>query len=187
MPPKEAVSDELYEAITAEFAELRGADRSVISQLLGTRTVKDWYRDWKEKQSLEAGLPDAWADAGLSAAAWAWATRQGQLRSDIRKGHAEATQELAKKHKQAVDRADAERDQRLRATDSPLLAVIEAGYDQLSLASQVRISKSADAASRKVALDAEILAFRRAALAELYTDIGREFQANVGPAGPRNA
>jgi hypothetical protein len=180
----DVIDQDLVEAVRAQFADLRSAEPEVIAKLLGTKTIAPWYKDYKDKRSLEKALPDDWAEAGIDGAIWQWAVGVKATRSGIRKTHAEKTKQLATEHKQKVDNADRQRDTSLSATDSPLMDLIEAGFEQLPLGAQARVSAAADDEQRKRILNASLLQYRQRRLAEMFPEGIGKFRPNEGAAGP---
>jgi hypothetical protein len=174
----------LIDAVRAQFPDLAVSEPRVIMQLLGTKSIAPWYKEWKGKQSLEKALPDPWLAAGLDGRAWDWCVNNKQTRAAVRKAHADKTKKLAAEHKQRVEAADRERDMALLATDSPLMDLMEAGFDQIPLAAQARVSSATDDAARKTLLDAALLQYRRARIADLYPAGIDKFVPGVGNAGP---
>uniref|UniRef100_A0A2V0RL18 Uncharacterized protein n=1 Tax=viral metagenome TaxID=1070528 RepID=A0A2V0RL18_9ZZZZ len=172
MPPKteEEKFDELKAALFLEFPPLRGSTDAVVRQMLGTKSVKPWYGKYKERVKLEAGLPEGMGAAGLTAEMWDWALDVKKDRSTARAAHAKACEELARKHKLAVDKEDAQLAAALADNDSPLIRLIEAGYEELPLRSQARVAAIEDKKLRIKALDDELLAYRKTMLAQLYPD-----------------
>jgi hypothetical protein len=175
------IDDELAAALERQFPDLKGTTSATKSKLLGTRSVQPWYREWRQRQALLKALPDQYADAGFTPAMWAWAVDIKQRRKTVRAEHAEAVKQLALTHKQKVDIADRRRDTDLAASDSPLMQLLEAGYEDLPLAVQAQIAGASDDAARKKMLDSALLRFQQARLRELYTDPD-EFAPGVGPA-----
>jgi hypothetical protein len=172
------INDELANAMRAQFPDLRTTESTVLAKLLGTKSIAPWYAQYKEKRALEQSLPDAFAEAGLSAEMWAWATAEKQRRSAARKAHADAVKILATEYKQKVDIADRRRDADLASTDSALMDVIEAGFDQLPLKAQASVSAATDDANRKTLLDDAIKRFRQAKIRELYPEGVDKFDPN---------
>lgn len=62
--------------------------------------------------------------------------------------------------------------------------LIEAGFEQLPLAAQARVSSATDDSQRKVLLESALKSYRTARLRELYPDGIGDFRPNVGAAGP---
>jgi len=184
MPKVDGLDQELIDAVRLHFAELKTAEPKVIAKLLGTKSVEPWYRNWKEQQALSKAVPDEWAAVGLSGDIWQWAIDNKQARSAIRKAHADKTEQLAREHKQRVDLADATRDTALQSTDSPLMDLIEAGYDQLPLAAQAVISGAKDEAERKPLMAAALKRYREQKLVEFFGSDITTFRPGVGPAKP---
>jgi len=179
--PKEILQPDLVDALRTRFPELRLTSVDLLPQLLGTDSVKGWYREYKERRAVEAALPDDWEAAGLSPEQWAWAQDNKKARASIRKIHADATKALSEEHSRKVFLANARRDTDLVATQSPLMDLIELGYDNLPLASQAYIAAAIDAKDRKARTEDHIAKMRKAKLADLYPE-GADFKPGFGPA-----
>jgi hypothetical protein len=173
--------DELVDALRAQFPAFQNAPPEVITSLLGSKTVAPWYKQWKEQRAIDKALPDAFADAGFTGDIWKWATNIRTQRSTVRKTHADTTQRLAREHKQKVDLADASLHSGLAATDSPLMDLIEAGFEQLPLASQVAVSSAVDNTTRERLLGEHLATFRRTGLHALYPEGVEAFRPGIGP------
>jgi hypothetical protein len=182
MPKVDGLDQELIDAVRANFAELRAAEPKVIAQLLGTKSVQPWYRQWKSEQKLAKAVPNDWAEVGLPGDIWEWAVDIKQQRTAARKAHAAKTEQLAREHKQRVDLADNARDAALQLTESPLMDLIEAGYDQLPLAAQASISSASSDEQRKELMGKAMGRYRAAKLAELFGGDATTFKPGQGPA-----
>jgi hypothetical protein len=184
--PEKPLDDDLVVALRAQFQDLQTVEPHVLAKLLGTKSIAPWYREYKQQRALEQSLPDQWADVDLPPEAWAWAVEQRRRRSEIRAKHAAELGELAKQYKQKTDIADARRDTSLGVTNSPLMDLIEAGFEQLPLAAQAVISGAEDREVRAELLEAAIQKYRVAKLQELYPG-GINFSPGVGPASSAGA
>jgi hypothetical protein len=177
------LDEQLLTAVRAQFEALRTVEPAVISKLLGTRTIAPWYKEYKERRALEQQLPDHMADAGLTPEMWAWATGVKSNRAKARKAHADEVKQLATAYKQKVDIADGRRDAALGETNSDLMDLIEAGFDQLPLAAQAIVSAATDDRQRKDLLDKALLRYRSTILTKLYPEGPEKFAPGKGPAG----
>jgi hypothetical protein len=180
----DALDEKLLAAVRAQFKDLATVEPQVISKLLGTKSIAPWYKDYKERRAIEQALPDEWSEAGLTGAIWAWATGVKQQRAEVRKAHADKTKQLAAEHKQRVDAADRARDAALAAGASPLMDLLEAGYEQLPLAAQAVVSAADDDTARKALLAKALERYRKVKIAELYPEGIDKFIAGRGAAAP---
>lgn len=134
-------------------------DPDVLRRILGSRHVKPWYDAWKAADSLEKSLPPHWAAANMTPAEWNAAQIAVRNRATARRNHAMAIEAAARAFAAARQAADQQLANALAATPSPMAQVIEAGYEQLSLADQLAI-ESAPPADRQRELDTRLAAAR---------------------------
>jgi hypothetical protein len=172
--------DELKAAVVLKFPALAGSTDEVIQKMLGTKTVKSWYTEYKAKVNLESGLPDAMGDAGITPEMWEWALDVKKRRSAARQLHADACKSLAISHKRAVDKEDDRLATSLASDDSPLIRIVEAGYEDLPLRAQAKIAAVNDKKLRQVTLDQEVLKYRKEMLAKLYPDAANFTPGDAG-------
>jgi len=179
--PKDTLDEALVDALRAQFTELRDTPVELLSELLGTISVKGWYKEYKERKAVEAALPAQWSAVGLTSEQWAWATTVQRDRSAIRKTHADETKALSEEHTRKVFAANGRRDASLITTQSPLMDLIELGYDNLPLKSQAYIAGSKDKEERDKRTADHVAKMRKAKLNELYPE-GSDFKPGLGPA-----
>jgi hypothetical protein len=167
------VDDELASAFRIKFG-IADASAETIAKLLGTRNVAPWYADYKSKRSTEKKLPEEWRKAGLRAEDWVSVEQSRIARGKIRAKHSDATKLESERYKAKIASLEVQRDAELSSLDSPILAIIEAGYQDLTLAAQARIeSKSGD--DRTTQEKIEVANYRKSEVSKLYaSQIGGE-------------
>ena len=126
--PNSTREDALVEAYNAKFRVT--VDYPMFSMLLKTPSPMElaWYKQWKMHRSLVKQVPAHFWAAGLTPAEWQASLPSRADRSRIRQAYAERRKTADDLEMQALDASEAAE---LALTDSPLKAVVEAGYNQL--------------------------------------------------------
>lgn len=152
----------LLVAFNAKFSQAV-TDPAVVKKLLGSPHVRAWYKDYKAERASSLSLPDHWREVGLTPAQWAASQAARTAIREARADFATKSAELAAKFDADLKTAEKQCEARSAPHLTPLVRVLDAGYNQLPLEAQLRI-ESAAADRRTATMEAELKAWRVAAL-----------------------
>nr|ALR87110.1 hypothetical protein [Nigrospora oryzae unassigned RNA virus 1] len=159
MSTTNAIDSELVAAFNSHF-KLKATPQAV-GRLLGSPHVRPWYAEYRAAKASSSALPDQWKDAGMTAEEWASVMPAKTHRTEARAASQKRLSELAERYKRDVEVVNTETMLALRQHESPMVLVVEGGYEQLSLAAQARIEEMTDPDARAGQLKAELAAARK--------------------------
>jgi hypothetical protein len=150
----------LVTAFNAHFKTT--ASSQAVYKLLGSPHVRAWYADYRAERAREKSLPDDWKAAGLTAAEWDAAQSARGLRREARAKAAENLAAEAARYDREISRINASAYAALERAETPFALALEGGYEQLSLAAQIRVEQQADPEAREACLKKELAEARAA-------------------------
>lgn len=120
----------LLEAFTLRFEFAPAA--ATLHNLLGDAEVAPWYKTWRKERAKSKALRSYLRPQGLTDVQWAQVAALLPGRKEVRVAFWRRRMAIAEEYDRAIflDVAEAAA---LVATDSPLMAVVEAGYSRIPL------------------------------------------------------
>jgi hypothetical protein len=181
---KEEVTEAILSELKTRFKFLATATDDEIQSMLGHKDIRPAYKEIKDKVNGNNAVPDGFRDSGIDASMWEFAQSMRESRSAARAAHAESSKLLAEKYDREVKRLAAELDDRLAATTTPIVQIIELGVNDLPAQLVFTLNKITDKAERAKKTAESLTALRKRAVERTYADVpfqpqneqGRELQ-----------
>jgi hypothetical protein len=151
---------DLMSAFNLKFKQAL-TDMAVVKRLLGTPSVRKWYADYKVEKAAEKSIPAQFLDVGMTADQWNKAQADLRARRLIRKAESEEIAAAAAVFERALKAASMKAATLQEPHFSPMVQVIELGYNDLTLTQQINV-ETGPADQREARLQAAIKVARRA-------------------------
>lgn len=161
-----ATDDEILEkAFEDQFKQKLKAE--TIRKLGNNKEIREWLKKFNVNRAQDKSLPEQWREAGLSPEQWNAYLEVVQIRSKEREAFSKEMRELALNYDIQKSKLEEKLKEKLKRTDSDLVAIIEMNFEQLSLSEQIDVEKQKTPSAREATLDQILLAKRQKEIAKL--------------------
>jgi len=147
------------------FGIPKGLLEDELNSLLGDKRARAWNKGWTEESSLVMQLPDHWRDAGIEPEEWQQWLEIRSMRSKVRKEHADWMAAAKKDYEVKCLAAAVRLKNVLASTESPLVTIMEMGYDDLTLVQKLSVEREVGQTARTARIKALVAAARQTRIA----------------------